>query len=1111
MKRISKEDCFVKCRGKDDFICNQLWNILRNQPFTEILEYENGDLYIGTTEGGKRQGYGYYLYVDVKAVYQGQWEDDTKSGYGILYNQREVIYSGEWLNNISHGFGCTYKNEELYLGCYKYGLMNGVGILRKNSSFNFCLFQSNRKKCLIKISKCMDIYLYMYKRKKVIFKEMLGNFFPFYMNREVPKVIHEEVFRILFSIDESLAKFSSNCYKEKGRIVGKFFSPPNGFLDYLNCESQITFLRGIISKADILRVDQREGKETNNTYEDGHDQCSDGDTTREGRIDQNGGRMDVRLGRYAETSSGGCRSSFHFFDNTSQRDQYKTTIPPLCSQRKCISSKSSSTKENENVKKSIFRFSQITGKKFNEKYLLYKTDSSTSSDIYMNMTQHNSSNSYGWKKKKKIKITYPLFERKKKEKRQMKKGKEKHYKLLIGEYKRKYEMELDIERNIFFKTSAKEYSKKCIISKRADSSKCRQAMVHLEMCKWREKQKQEKNVPMFVNFLSYLREINKKKKIEHIYQWKKEHVLVLLYLFKMYRYIPSFSYNNVKGFHFFIMNRQFLRDLGIYTNGHIYFLTNVINTFSNIHNTYLQTLLKWKHINKDVLLKNNAISRKELFIIKRLKRMQKMYLCYYKNAPVCLKMASYSGMGDTRGARKDEKKDEQKLDCHGEEMNATGTSTGGGETSSWKCGAAVGRKWQNGQQNGRFSQNVGTRQCKGSGDSPERSKSNIFDTAQNILFNDKLKENILISFQQIRKNMLMGSSDVKGRQIEGRNIAEDISEKDAVKMGEREQDQREARIFVEKLRCRMAFVRECFVMSNLRHPSIAKYIGIIMSQRKEKFGLVFELLRGGKSLRDCIYEENKRGDKTGIKIGGRIGKKEEFHSKWVIKLLLEIAAALRYLHDRNIYHGRLNSRNVFLTDVGHIKLCNFQNASIQTFYDYKANCKGNPGDSTTREDVRLPLPYATSVSDARSGDALTSPLLPFSANAFNRSVEKSADAYVAPEVLREEEYTDKSDIYSFGVIMYEIVFKDLPFKNECIPLFFWVSTCLSEKYVRFDVKKLFSTFYTLGDITPHVCLNILLLIKQCLNPDPRHRPNSRYLHRSLGNLLHVLKQKGSCV
>lgn len=34
---------------------------------------------------------------------------------------------------------------------------------------------------------------------------------------------------------------------------------------------------------------------------------------------------------------------------------------------------------------------------------------------------------------------------------------------------------------------------------------------------------------------------------------------------------------------------------------------------------------------------------------------------------------------------------------------------------------------------------------------------------------------------------------------------------------------------------------------------------------------------------------------------------------------------------------------------------------------------------------------------------------------------------MAPEIMREEEYTEKSDVYSFGMILWELLTRKIPF------------------------------------------------------------------------------------
>ncbi|ETB60162.1 hypothetical protein, variant 5 [Plasmodium yoelii 17X] len=137
----------------------------------------------------------------------------------ILYDQNFMTCSGEWLNNISHGFGCSYKKKKIYFGCYKYGLMNGVGIVKKNKSLNLCLFKSNEKKVGIKISKNMEINICLYKDNKIYFKNELAKYFPYYKDNNISQNIQTEIFYKILNIDKSAIDneilYNEDCKKNK--------------------------------------------------------------------------------------------------------------------------------------------------------------------------------------------------------------------------------------------------------------------------------------------------------------------------------------------------------------------------------------------------------------------------------------------------------------------------------------------------------------------------------------------------------------------------------------------------------------------------------------------------------------------------------------------------------------------------------------------------------------------------------------------------------------------------------------------------------------------------------------------------------------------------------
>ncbi|CAJ1431779.1 unnamed protein product [Effrenium voratum] len=107
------------------------------------VQFVNGDVYTGNCkqfpEGERRHGIGTYVYSsgthDVYKQYHGQWQEDKKHGYGVLFYRNGGVYVGQWTNNQKHGLGVlldnatqepagmpTYRYEGLWLEDQQHGL-----------------------------------------------------------------------------------------------------------------------------------------------------------------------------------------------------------------------------------------------------------------------------------------------------------------------------------------------------------------------------------------------------------------------------------------------------------------------------------------------------------------------------------------------------------------------------------------------------------------------------------------------------------------------------------------------------------------------------------------------------------------------------------------------------------------------------------------------------------------------------------------------------------------------------------------------------------------------------------------------------------------------------
>ncbi|RIB30624.1 kinase-like domain-containing protein, partial [Gigaspora rosea] len=86
--------------------------------------------------------------------------------------------------------------------------------------------------------------------------------------------------------------------------------------------------------------------------------------------------------------------------------------------------------------------------------------------------------------------------------------------------------------------------------------------------------------------------------------------------------------------------------------------------------------------------------------------------------------------------------------------------------------------------------------------------------------------------------------------------------------------------------------------------------------------------------------------------------------------------------------------------------------------------------------------------------------------------------YIAPEVLNRQSYTKASDIYSFGIIMWEILYgKPVPFEHES-NLQFQLQAC---EGLRPHIYENTATFY-------------VDLMKKCWNIKPEQRPTAKEIY-----------------
>lgn len=117
-------------------------------------------------------------------------------------------------------------------------------------------------------------------------------------------------------------------------------------------------------------------------------------------------------------------------------------------------------------------------------------------------------------------------------------------------------------------------------------------------------------------------------------------------------------------------------------------------------------------------------------------------------------------------------------------------------------------------------------------------------------------------------------------------------------------------------------------------------------------------------------------------------KGKYFPEEQIMDWFTQICLAIKHIHDKKILHRDLKSQNIFLTKNGLIKLGDFGIAKCLNFTLEKAK-------------TVVGTPY-----------------------------------YLSPEIVENKPYSFKSDIWSLGVLLYEMTCLKMPFDASSLPMLY---------------------------------------------------------------------------
>jgi len=212
---------------------------------------------------------------------------------------------------------------------------------------------------------------------------------------------------------------------------------------------------------------------------------------------------------------------------------------------------------------------------------------------------------------------------------------------------------------------------------------------------------------------------------------------------------------------------------------------------------------------------------------------------------------------------------------------------------------------------------------------------------------------------------------------------------------------------------RARFEREARAASALEHPNICPIYEF--GEHEGQPFLVMQLLEG-KTLRELL--EERRSGASNSDSSDKTGNNAALPLRQVLDIAIQIADGLNAAHQKGIIHRDIKPANIFVTSQGEAKILDFglaklASAATDGLYSAEDNQSINTSLEVKAERSASPAPDAFL---SRTGVAM------------------GTAGYMSPEQARGEKLDTRTDLFSFGLVLYEMATGQRAFDGDTGPV-----------------------------------------------------------------------------